>query len=464
MTLIAARLGTAGAVACAVLAFGGQALAAEPKTVIGPPVVIKGHGGPVKALAVSPNGRMLLSGSFDYSAIAHAIGKGDESTTPNAQASRQMYRIDAVDGAINAVGISGAMIAIAGDGRTLRLFDRTTGEPRGTGAGHEHKINHLDVARDGSAVVTASWDRTARIWPVSATAVGAPRVLTGHRGPVNAAVFDRAAATVVTASYDGTLRRFDARTGELKRRVHKHGWGVNALTRIPGSDTLAFGAIDGTVGLIEVGEGDRLKTLAKHDKPVLAITARGGRLATAGADGVIRVWNTETWEHIEDFKNPYGPVWALAFSPDAKTLYWGGLDDTIHVWQVTPRKPFEQVASKFPRRFQLRTNSDDPVELGRIQFARKCSVCHTLTPDGANRAGPTLHGIFGRRIATVEGYAYSKPLYELDIVWTPETVSKLFELGPDKFTPGSKMPLQKMNDAKQRDALIAFLKVATAKK
>ncbi|MEO0729309.1 MAG: c-type cytochrome, partial [Pseudomonadota bacterium] len=212
---------------------------------------------------------------------------------------------------------------------------------------------------------------------------------------------------------------------------------------------------------IDQARNDRIKKLGGHDKPVLALAASQARVATAAADGVIRVWDAKTWSPLEEFKNPYGPVWALAFSPDGKTLYWGGLDDNIHVWQVSPRKPFEPVASKFPRRFQLRTNSDDPVELGRIQFARKCSVCHTLTPDGANRAGPTLYRIFGRPIASLEGYAYSKPLYDLDIVWTPETVSRLFELGPDKFTPGSKMPLQKMTNPKQRAALIAFLKQAT---
>ena len=49
-----------------------------------------------------------------------------------------------------------------------------------------------------------------------------------------------------------------------------------------------------------------------------------------------------------------------------------------------------------------------------------------------------------------------------DIVWTEDTVSKLFELGPEVFTPGSKMPLQKMTDPEQRAALIAYLKVTTA--
>uniref|UniRef100_UPI00397C5CF1 c-type cytochrome n=1 Tax=Salmonella sp. SAL4443 TaxID=3159898 RepID=UPI00397C5CF1 len=61
---------------------------------------------------------------------------------------------------------------------------------------------------------------------------------------------------------------------------------------------------------------------------------------------------------------------------------------------------------------------------------RACVACHTLTPDDGNRAGPTLAGIFGRRIATLPGYDFSEALKKLDIVWTPETVAKLFELGP----------------------------------
>ena len=59
------------------------------------------------------------------------------------------------------------------------------------------------------------------------------------------------------------------------------------------------------------------------------------------------------------------------------------------------------------------------------------------------------------------GYPFSEPLKTLDIVWSEETVARLFELGPDVVTPGSKMPLQRMTDKAERDALIAYLKVAT---
>ena len=81
---------------------------------------------------------------------------------------------------------------------------------------------------------------------------------------------------------------------------------------------------------------------------------------------------------------------------------------------------------------------------------RACVACHTLSPDEGNRAGPTLAGIFGRRIASLPGYNFSDALKKLDIVWTPETVSKLFEIGPNAYTPGTKMPEQTIGSAQDR--------------
>jgi cytochrome c len=93
---------------------------------------------------------------------------------------------------------------------------------------------------------------------------------------------------------------------------------------------------------------------------------------------------------------------------------------------------------------------------------RRCSACHTLTPDGGNRAGPTLYRLFGRRAGTVPGYAYSSALGQADLIWTAETVDALFRLGPDIVTPGSKMPLQTLGDDAERTELIRWLERATA--
>jgi cytochrome c len=84
-----------------------------------------------------------------------------------------------------------------------------------------------------------------------------------------------------------------------------------------------------------------------------------------------------------------------------------------------------------------------------------------LSPDEGNRAGPTLAGIFGRRIATLPGYNFSPALRKLDIVWTPETVARLFEIGPMAYTPGTKMPEQKIGSPEDRKALVEFLAKTT---
>jgi len=94
---------------------------------------------------------------------------------------------------------------------------------------------------------------------------------------------------------------------------------------------------------------------------------------------------------------------------------------------------------------------------------RACIACHALGPEEGPKAGPSLHRVFGRRIASLPGYGYSDALKALDIVWTPETVAKLFEVGPMQYTPGTKMPEQTIGSPEDRAALVEFLGRATAK-
>ena len=100
---------------------------------------------------------------------------------------------------------------------------------------------------------------------------------------------------------------------------------------------------------------------------------------------------------------------------------------------------------------------------GERQFMRKCSICHALTDGPSRKAGPTLHGLFGRRAGTLPGYSYSPALGGADITWGPETIDALFDLGPDHYIPGSKMPMQVISAASDRADLVAFLRDATAK-
>ena len=98
---------------------------------------------------------------------------------------------------------------------------------------------------------------------------------------------------------------------------------------------------------------------------------------------------------------------------------------------------------------------------GERQFMRKCSICHALEPGPSRKAGPTLHGVFGRRAGTVEGYFYSDTLSGSHIVWDETSIDALFDEGPDHYIPGSKMPMQVIAGAQDRADLVAYLREAT---
>jgi cytochrome c len=414
-----------------------------------------GHGGPIKAIRVDPASGRALTGSFDYAMMVWDVAREEPS---------RIFRFEDHDGPVNAVAfVPGAKSTLSADNEgTVALWDLETGRLVRKFTGHEAKVVGLAVSGDGRWAVSASWDRTARVWDLVELKSGP--VLEGHQGPVNAAALSADGARVYTASQDGSIAVHDRADGRRERPIYRHGWGINVLERLPGSERLVFGALDGAAGIVDGETGNVVLQLKAHQRPVLALAvhARSGLLATGGADGIVRVVRASDGALIAEHRDPFGPIWVLAFKSDGNGLYYGGLDDFATLLPVAPRAPLEPVESKFPRRFQVAGNPDDALAQGELQFARKCSVCHALTPDGANRAGPTLHNLFGRKAGGVPGYPYSDALKTREIVWTEEMVARLFELGPEHVTPGSKMPLQKITDAQQRDALIAYLKVATA--
>jgi cytochrome c len=449
-------LKTAAIVSMLSLPFAVTTVAAEtPKRVPKPTHDLVGHGGPVRAIVADPKSHRLLTGSFDYTMMLWHV---DENGT-----AKSLRRFDDHDSAVSAVAFhpDGKRALSASDDGDLHVWDLATGRKLHRFKGHTARILGLAIDGSGRWAATASWDRTVRLWDLELMKSAA--VLTGHTGPVNAVAFSSDSSHVVSAGYDGTIRLWERATGKHLRAAYKHGWGINVLHRLADSDQYVFGALDGTVAVFDISTNRIVQKLEPHEKPVLslAVLDKPGLLASGGGDGQIHVYRQGDWKQLESYTNPYGPVWAMAFTDGGARIYFGGLDDFATAWQVVPRNKFEPIASKYPRRFQV---GGSDISLGEKQFARKCSVCHTLTPDDANRAGPTLHGLFGRRAGSLPGYPYSKALKSSKFVWTPATLGKLFELGPHEYTPGSKMPLQRITDAKKRLALIEFLKTATGGK
>lgn len=415
-----------------------------------------GHGGPIHAIRLNADKTRALTGSFDYSMMYWDLS-GD--------VPKEVRRFDDHDGWVKAVVfLPGEKRALAAGGGEVFLWDLESGEKLHVFDGHAAEVGSLALSEDGEWAASASSDRTVRLWNLKALKPGP--VLEGHRGPVNGVAFSLDGKTVYTASYDGTIRTWDGATGDAKRVLYRHGFGINAMRRLPDKDQLVFGALNGKAHVIDGNTGDSLHEFQSILGPYLALAVQDkpGLLALSGYQkiggavvGVIKVVRIGDWAPIEEYEDPRGPIWAMDFGAIGATLYYGGKDDYVTRWQVSPRKPFEAVTGPVPRRYEM-VETKDP---GELQFARKCSLCHTLKSDGGNRAGPTLYKLFGRKAGSLPGYPYSDALKNADIVWGEETLGLLFGLGPNHYTPGTKMPLQKITDQKTLKALIAYLKVAT---
>jgi cytochrome c len=401
-----------------------------------------GHGGPVRALAISTDGGTLISGSFDSSAIRWSIAR---------EVAEQVLRFH--EGAVNAVAIlPDGRVATAGEDTRIALWTPGRPAPDTVLVGHSGPVAAIAVSPDGASIATASWDRTVRLWPLAG---GPPRVFEGHQQNVNAVAFTPEGKTLVSGGYDATIRLWPLKGSEASR-VITLPLPVTAVV-VAADDEIVAAAADGQLHFFSA-TGDERDHIEASPTPItaLALSRTGEHLAAASIGGAVAIVDRKQHRVTERLEGPPGPIWAAVFSPDEKVLFTGGADRVIRQWDLATGHQIgrsEADAARDP----LAAYAGDP---GARVF-RACIACHTLTAEEGNRAGPTLHGIFGRRIASLPAYNFSEALKHLDIVWTPETLAKLFELGPSRFTPGTKMPEQLITAPEDRDALIKFLARAT---
>jgi cytochrome c len=403
---------------------------------------LRGHGGPVRALAISPDGTQAVSGSFDTSAIRWSLPRN---------AAEQVLRFH--EGAVNAVVIlKDGRIATSGEDARIAIWTPGAAKPSLVLEGHKAPVVALAVSPDGAMLASASWDHTARLWPLDGKA---PRVIEGHAQNVNGVAFTPDGRALVTAGYDATLRIWPL-AGDGSPVVTTLPTPLNGVALAPDGEIVTAGA-DGKVYVLSPA-GELKAEIEAAPTPViaLAVSPDGKLIAAAGIRGSVAIIDRTTRTLQRTLVGPGLPVWSAAFFPDGRTLLTGGTDRMIRRWDAATGEPLGTVVMGAPED-PLAAFAGDP----GAEVFRACVACHTLKADDGVRAGPTLAGIFGRRIASLPGYNFSEALKKLDIVWTPETVSKLFEVGPMAYTPGTKMPEQRIGSPADRAALMRFLEKAT---
>ena len=296
----------------------------------------------INSIAFSPDGRKIVNGGDDG-----LVGLFNASTGAPLGAPLRGHK-----GAVEGVAFSrdGSRIVSGGEDGTVRLWNANTGNSVGMPlSGHEDKVTSVAFSPDGGRVVSGSWDGTLRLWNANTgTPIGAP--LQAGTGKVLSVAFSPDGDRIVSSKgFDGSVRLWDGATGApLGEPMLGHQRGALIVAFSPDGSQIVSGGGDGTLrlwdgrtgaaltgpfrGQFELDKlfGDRLVGIK-----TVAWSPDGARIASAGYDGRLRIWDATTALPLGDPLVAGGDgIWSVAFSPDGRHIVSGGENGALSLWTI----------------------------------------------------------------------------------------------------------------------------------
>jgi WD40 repeat protein len=193
-----------------------------------------------------------------------------------------------------AVSPNGRTIVSASHDKTVKLWDAASGRLLRTLVGHTNGVTAVAVAPDGRAIVSGGSDKTVKLW--DATSGRLLRTLEGHTNLVMAVAVSPDGRTIVSGSWDQTVKLWDAASGHRLRTLEGQTNGVTAVAVLPDRRKIVSGGSDKTVKLWDAASGRLLRTLEGHTNDVMAvaISPDGRTIVSRGLFGESFRWDIET--------------------------------------------------------------------------------------------------------------------------------------------------------------------------
>jgi predicted Ser/Thr protein kinase len=231
--------------------------------------------------------------------------------------------------------------------RTVRLWDLATGAELKTFRGHGRTVTGVLFSPDGRRAYSGSLDQTVRIWDLETGKEvgelrGKPTWL--HRVPVTSLALRGDGRHLIVGSSDKTLRMLDLNAGKEVRTFRNHTDEVTSVATSPVSPYCLSGSKDGTARTWDMDTGRQHQNFSKgvvigarnnpYSVECVALSADGQRALSGHYDGCVRLWNLERSGELACFTGHEGPVRGVAFAPDGKRILSGGADGTVRLWDV----------------------------------------------------------------------------------------------------------------------------------
>jgi hypothetical protein len=210
--------------------------------------------------------------------------------------------------------------------------------PPGTGLARTlegHSAWHgVAVTPDGQRAVSASWDRTLKVWDLETGR--ALRTLEGHSDSVSGVAVTPDGKWAVSASWDNTLQVWDLETGRALRTLEGHSDSVRGVAVTPDGKRAVSASEDNTLKVWDLETGRALRTLAGHSDWVLgvAVTPDGKRAVSASSDKTLQVWDLETGRALRTLEGHSDWVLGVAVTPDGQRAVSASWDKTLQMWDL----------------------------------------------------------------------------------------------------------------------------------
>ena len=285
---------------------------------------LRGHPAEVRSAVFSPDGKRIVTGSFDGTAKVWEAASG-----------RELVTLKGHRGEIYSVAFSpdGERVVTGSQDSMAKVWEAASGRELLTLQGHGARINSVAFSPDGRRVVTGSQDATAKVWD----AANGRELLTlqGHSNDVWSTAFSPDGRRIVTGGADRTAKVWDAASGRELLTLKRHRGEIASVAFSPDGQRVVTGSRDYTAKVWEAASGRELLTLGGHSDQVLSavFSPDGRRIVTGGADHTAKVWEAASGRGLFTLKGHSDQVRA-AFSPDGRRIVTGSFDGTAKVWEA----------------------------------------------------------------------------------------------------------------------------------
>ena len=296
---------------------------------------IAGYMSQVRSVAFSPDGKTLASRSLRGEIYLWDTNTGEK----KQQLLRGSRTISSIDLGCLSFSPDGKTLA-SGNGVEIDLWDATIGELKKTLTGHDKGVNSLSFSPDGRLLASGSWDGTVRLW--NAMTGEQQRKLT-HQA-VSSVSFSPDGKTLASGSLDGNIYLWDVTRGELTQKLENQNLmrgqadsyppRIHSVSFSPDGRTLASGGPGNTIRLWDVVTGVQKQTLIGHAAKVYCVSFSpdSATLVSGHTDGTIRLWDANIGQQKSMLSGHTGVVTNVAFSPDGQTLASGSWDCSVLLW------------------------------------------------------------------------------------------------------------------------------------